>query len=368
MKYSDLIELKKRIELNMTESKVLVKLVEEANRKGEKVQKENKRLRKQAKKLLTLIKSEEILFKEDKLPRDYDPTKICTIGIDGSFYLVGGVGGKWYSPYSIVRIRFERGIESQPLLDIYSAGIEEIEEQKTPNVNNEAALRMLIGETKALDNWGAKNIPSIIFIDGPVVDPPIHRDRNYIEDRCSAIKKCLKNSLIIGCVKRSRDSFFIKHFESITDSESIKKDFLSDQQLFAYLFSIFRFENKYNGILFSKFINISDQDIYSIYKENGVYIFTAFYQKSIDSKILRIDVPMLEEKVRENWEEIDILLKSIKAAAYWQYPKQYIPLPIELAHEKCKIREGAAEVLYEEILTKSKSGDIEDQITMWQLR
>ncbi len=366
MKYSDLIELKKRMEFNMTESEVLVKLVDEASRKGEKVQKENKRLRKQAKKILqALIKSEEIIFKEDKLLTDYDPLRICTIGIDGSFYLVGGVGGKWYSPYSIVRVRFEKGIESQPLLDVYSAGIEEIEEQKTPNVNNEASLRMLVGETKALDNWGAKNIPSIVFIDGPIVDPPTYKDKDYIKDRCSAIKKCLTNSIVIGCVKRSRDSFFIKHFETIIGSETLRKDFLSDQQLFAYIFSIFRLENKYSGILFSKFINISDYDVYSIYKENGVYIFTAFYQKNMDSKILRIDVPAMDEKLSE----IDTLsLKFIKAAAYWQYPKQHIPLPIELAHEKCRIREGTAEVLYKEILTKSRSGDIEDQITMWQLR
>jgi len=368
MKYSDLVELKKRIEFNMTESEVLVKLVDEANRKGEKVRKENKRLRNRAKKTLKmLLESEEILFREDTLPEDYIPTKICSIGIDGSFYKVGGMGGKWYVPYSIVRIRFERGIETQPILDIYSAGIEEIEEQKTPNVDNEASIRMLVGETKALNNWGAKNISSIIFIDGPIVDPPAYKNKDYIKERCKAIKKCLDNSLVIGCVKRSRDTFFLKHFETILgmSDSALERDFLSDQQIFAYFFSNFRFENDYGGVLYSKFIDISDYDTYSIYKECGVSVYTSFYQKNIDSKILRIDVPIIEDKAYESGE---LLLKAIKAAASWQYPKQYIPLPVELAHEKCKVREGAAELLYDEILTKSRSTNMEDQITMWQLR
>lgn len=352
----------------MTESEVLIKLVEEATNKGERIQKENKRLRRRAKKILELLPpSEEVFLKESKLPRDYEPTQICTVGIDGSFYLVGGVGGRWYSPYGIARILYEEGLVSGPRVDIYSAGIEEIQEQETPNVRTEASLRMLIGEAKAIDNWGAKNIPSIVFIDGPIVDPPTYTNKEYIEDRCKAIKNCLNNSLVIGCVKRSRDAFFVKYFEDLlkTNEKDIEMDFISDQHIFAYFFSDFRFENNYNGFLCSRVIDISDYGINGLYKENGVHILTFFYQKSIDARILRIDIPILGETLK-NIDEI--VLKVMKASSDWQYPKQDMPLPVELAHEKCKVREGAAEVLYEEILTKSRSSDIEDQIIMLQLR
>ena len=366
MKYKDIIEQKKRIEFNMTESEVLVRLVDNANSKGEKVQKENKRLRKLSRKVLKSI-PEKTIFKEEELPKDYDPTEICAVGIDGSYYLVGGVGGKWYYPYSIVRILFENGLKSMPKVDIFSADIGELEEQTTPNVNLAASLMMLIGETKAIDNWGAKNLCSIVFIDGPVADPPTYEVKDYIEDRCKALIKCLTNSLIIGCVKRSRDMFFLDYFDNLRGSEEgiLKKDFLSDQYLFAYLFSNFRFENDYRDALYSNYINISDYGIYSTYKEYGVCVFALFYQKSIQSKIMRIDVPILNENIEMANE---IVFKAIKAAADWQYPGQYIPLPIELAHEKCKIREGAAEILYEEILTKSRSSNIEDQLIMLQLR
>jgi hypothetical protein len=364
----DLFERIKRIEFNKTEPEVLIELIKDANQKGEKVQKESKRLKNRAKEVFKKLSIfEEILIKEDKLPSDYNPLIECTIGIDGSYNKVGGVGGKWYSPYSIVRIRFENGITSMPIVDIYSAGIEEIEEQETPNVDEEASLRMLEGETKAINNWGSKNISSIVFIDGPIVDPPTYKDKDYIDYRCKAIKKCLKHSLVIGCVKRSRDIFFIKDFEKILGSSNgeLRKDFLGDQQIFAYFFTNFRFENDYRGVLFSKYIDISDHDTCQMYKENGLHVYSTFYQKNINSKILRIDIAIPEESLSNAQ---DLILKGIKASADWQYPKQDIPLPIELAHEKCKIRKGAADILYEEIITKSRSTSIDDQIVMLQLR
>lgn len=366
--YEELVELKKRIEFNKTESQVLLELVREASRIGERSQKENSRLKKRARKIFNKIsKIKKILFTEDNLP-DYNFTDCCTVGIDGSFYLIGGTGGKWYAPYSIVRILFENGIKSPPQVDIYAAGIEEIIEQKDFNVKEKAALGMLAGETKAIENWGNKKKSSLIFIDGPIADPPFYNNRNYIEDRSNAIKKCLRHSLVIGCVKRPRESFFIKEFENI--SKKSFGDFPSDQYLFTYLFSAFRFKNKYSGALYSTFLDISNSGSYKLYKEYGVHVYSTFFQKSIDSKILRLDIPLLGEKIKTGQiEQVNkICSNAIKATFDWQYPKQYIPLPIELAHQKCKIREGAAEVLYEEILSKSRTGNWEDQINLFQLR
>ena len=139
----------------------------------------------------------------------------CSIGIDGSFYTIGGVGGKWYAPYAIVRILFEYGINQEPIVDVYAAGIEEISEQQHFNVDGEAGRRMLIGETKAMGDWGKKNKESIIFIDGPIVVSPSENKKEYVKYRCEAIRECLKSSKLIGCVKLSRDMFFIKKFEEM---------------------------------------------------------------------------------------------------------------------------------------------------------
>jgi len=86
------------------------------------------------------------------------------------------------------------------------------------------------------------------------------------------------------------------------------------------------------------------------------------------SKLLRVDVPFIKD-IKDIKNEVDNKIKmAVKAVNDWQYPDQYIPLPVQLAHEKCEIREGAAEVLYEEILTKSRSVNPSDQLAMMQLR
>jgi hypothetical protein len=138
--------------------------------------------------LQKLTQEEKILFTKADIDPGLDFSNHCSIGIDGSFFAIGGVGGKWYAPYAIVRILFDKGIKNDPEIDVYASGIEEIIEQEYFSIEGEAGRRMLIGETKALDDWGDKNKESLIFIDGPVVDPPSYNNVSYIEYRCKRSK------------------------------------------------------------------------------------------------------------------------------------------------------------------------------------
>lgn len=362
----DFEAIKRQYDFNKTEPEVIIDLVEDANKKGGKIRDRNARIKERATEILEILSENNVIvFNENDVEgKNYAECK--SIGIDGSFFPIGGVGGEWYVPYAIVRILFNHGINNAPVVDVYAAGIEEIKEQEHLNVNGEASHRMLIGETKALEDWGKNYTKSLIFIDGPIVDPPSYNNFEYINYRCEAIKKCLEKSKIIGCVKRSRDIFFIKKFERMLGMDGIiNNDFPSDQHLFSYFFTHYRFKNNYNGFLFSNALDISDYGTNKFYKQNGVYVCAIFFQKSIDSKILRLDIPFLYEDMIK----IDkIAAAAAKAASDWQYPHQYIPLPVELAHEKCKIREGAAETIYDEILTRSRSGSPENIMTMLQLR
>lgn len=365
--FDEIEEFKKRVDFNRTEPEVAIELVKNAVDKGDKVREENRSIKEKAKEILQkLTQEEKILFTEVDIDPKLDFSNYCSIGIDGSFFAIGGVGGKWYTPYAIVRILFDKGIMNDPEIDVYAAGIEEIIEQEYVSIESEAGRRMLIGETKALDDWGDKNKESLIFIDGPVVDPPSYNNVSYIEYRCNSIRKCLSKSKLIGCVKRSRDAFFIKYFEHLLDMKGeIQKYFPSDQHIFSYFFTIYRFKNNYDGLIFSKFLNLSDNETYRLYKHEGVNVYSVYFQKSISSKILRLDIPLKHEQLHEIEERF---MEAAKAASDWQYPNQYIPMPVELAHEKCKIREGAAETIYDEILARSNTGTPEDIITMAQLR
>ena len=289
MNLEEIEEIKRRMQFNKTESEIITKLVNTANIKGAKFDRENKKIYKNAKKFLEEIKDKEnIIFSEDDIEkRDFSNCR--AVGIDGSFFPIGGVGGKWYIPYAIVRILYENGIHEQPIVDIYDSDIDELDEKDHNNINTEASRRMLLRETTALEDWVNKKKESLIFIDGPVIDPPSYKAIEYVKNRCNAIKKGIANSLIIGCVKQSRDQFFIKEFESIPDIKVKLNNFPNDQHLFAYLFSLYR-EAGHNGFLFSKAIFPKDAT-FEFYKKHGVYVFSFFFQKRIDSKILRLRYP-----------------------------------------------------------------------------
>jgi len=359
------------MDFNLTEPEVLIKLIEEACSKGEKMQKDMQRLQSISSKITNILKKKGFILREDILKQIKLYHK-RVVGIDGSFQLTGGAGGKWYAPISVARIIFENGFDSQPFVDIFWAGIQEINESDYPEPKNIASIMMLTAESKAILNWGTLNKPSFVFIDGPIVDPPIMSigGEDYIKDRCEGIKKCLEKSIVIGCVKRSRDRFYIKYLENFIFDTSIKNclnQFLTDQHLMAYIFANVR-SKEYFGPLFTKWIDISSVNrIYELYKKHGIYITCLFFQKSITSPVLRLDIPFLTPP-ENNSNTAETILQAIKATDVWTYPGQDYPLPVIIAHEKCNIREGCAQILYEEIITKSRTIDPYNQLILTQLR
>jgi len=369
MKYQDIVELKKRMEFKMTEPETLVKLVKDAQNKGEKARNDMERLRNMASKLSKIFEEKGLIFTEAVL-RDVQLKYKCSVGIDGSFQLVGGAGGKWYAPLSIARVIFENGFDTQPDIDVW-AGIEEIEESEDYNPNGVASVMMLSGETKAILNWGTLNKEAYVFIDGPVVDPPVlsYGEKEYIKDRCEGIKRCLEKSIVIGCVKRSRDTFYIEFLKNLISEKSGKEyltQFPSDQHLMAYVFAQIRSKG-YHGPLFTKWIEVSSSnEVYKLYEDEGIYMICLFFQKEIRSQILRLDIPLLQPPSGDPT-KIEVL-HIVKSINEWTYPGQDYPIPVLLAHNKSSIREGCADVLYEEIMTRSRVTDPLNQVILTWLR
>jgi hypothetical protein len=373
MKYQDIIELKKHMEFNMTEPETLVKLVADAQNKGENARRDMERLRNIASKLTKIFTEKGLIFTETAL-KDFELKYKRAIGIDGSFQLVGGAGGKWYVPLSIARVIFDNGLGTQPYVDVFFAHIEEIDEVEEYSPNRAATMKMLIFETEAIFNWGTLGKEAYVFIDGPIVDPPVigyEVKDYYIKFRCNSIKKCLEKSAVVGCVKRSRDKFYIDYLRSLA-SEGLDKEypaqFPCDQYLIAHVFAQIRSKGYY-GPLFTRWIDVSDSiDVYKAYKEEGVYIICLFFQKEIRSQVLRIDIPLLQPPSEDTAKVDAEVMHIVKAVNEWTYPGQDYPVPVFLAHNKCNIREGCAQVLYEEIMTRSRTTVQSDQIILTWLR
>jgi hypothetical protein len=363
MSTSNLEEIYKKYEFNKTEPETLQGLIKQAMKTGDDVKDELKRFREITEKVVKLLEKKKVF-------RILDPSKIedldslrniCAVGIDGSLQPVEGFGGYWFIPTSCARVTFEKGPTSATKVDV-TANIEKIKEHEYYGVGGEALLRMMISETKAIMDWAEKHDASqdsVLFIDGPIVDPPNLADKEYVKYRCKALTKCLKkNVLVIGCVKRMKASLLLDFIERTllsneTDKALIRK-FAWDLQLVTAVFTKLVIGGV-QGVLSTTPINVSDSDVAQrAYRDQGIFVNSLYTQKDATSRPIRVDFPTSKDCK----EDVGMLAERVVKIAYaWSYPGMDIPLPVFLAHNKCEIRKGCADVLYDEIITRSKSKD-----------
>jgi len=371
----NLEEIYRRYEFNKTEPETLVGLIESVIKKSDIIKSNFRRYREIAKTVYEVLTRENFIHTVELSQNDERHKEFYGVGIDGSFQYVGGVGGIWYLPISCSQVRFERGLGSEPTVSV-AADIHDINQLEYMNVAKEAEFRMLIGETKAINEAATKIDPTrktVIFIDGPIVDPPWvgaeKRHHQYVKDRCEAIKLCIdRNALLIGCVKRIMGSYLINYIiDKLAKSDVEKnrtKQFISDMHLITYIFTKFAFEEN-KGVFYTSPIDISEADpAHKLYYKEGIKVCSALMQKDHASRPIRLDIPFRSEKSEDvRYRAVE----AVKTAALWSYPGQDIPLPVMLAHEKCNVRRGCAEILYAEMITRTTTHDLFDNIVKMKL-
>jgi hypothetical protein len=361
----NLYDTLRKYEFNKTEPETLSKLVESAIKRGDESKELMATYSRKTSKVLDFLnrekKIEEISLTEEE--KDFFNKKI-TFGVDGSVQVVGGIGGISHAPTSCSLIIFDKGIQTTNPKIIIEANIEEIRIRDPMGVKSEATTRMMRAESKAIAETSFRikeNQEAILFIDGPVIDPPTKSDDEYVEYRCNAIKKCLdKNFLVIGVVKGVVGRLFLDNLinNTLTDPDEIEiaDKMYSDINLFCHIFTkIIKVGS--NNILYSKpfnLLNVLEYETPRIYQKYGLEILTVYLQKDIFSKPIRIDIAIDSHK-EYNYNEIAQI--AVKAVCHWTPPGSSIPLPIIMAHLKCNIRIGCAEVLYNEIITRMASSD-----------
>jgi hypothetical protein len=374
MSSASIEDVYKKYEFNKTEPETLMGLVKQAIKTGDEVKSDLKRFKEITEKVGKLLEKKGIF-------RTLDPSKIENIeffrnfpavAIDGSLMPIEGFGGYWFVPTSCARVSFEKGPNSATKVDV-TANIEKIKEHDYYGVGGEAELRMMKAETKAIMDWAEKHDASkksIMFIDGPIIDPPNVVNKDYVEYRCKALEKSIKkNILIIGCVKRMKASILLDFIEKEILTNAIDKDlirrFAWDLHLVTAIFTKLIIEGA-KGVLSTLPICVSDMDdATKAYKDRGIIVNSLYIQKDATSRPIRTDFPILKDG-EENIEAIGSKIISIVYA--WSYPGIDIPLPVFLAHKKCEIRKGCADVLYDEIITRSKSNDLFENLLNEKLK
>lgn len=384
--YNELLNEKKRLEFMMTEGEILNSLIEEAHKISTKHKKLLKKLYESAS-VISHTFPKFIKRCEEQINEGEIPT--IAIGIDGSFQVVGGIGGIWYAVLSSVKVCFPERIRREPETS-YFATIKTIEAVDESQAKKYASYLMLSLETdeletlvdptsKFLEKLNKEKIEkSLIFLDGPIIDPPFISEtyennigfnlKEYHKKRIDIIKRLLEsNNYIIGCTKRIRGNRLIKGLQASYPEISPELNrFYNDLHLVSILFKKYRASDKnsfYLGPLATRPFAFEEEDDAEKYYENeGIKIYRFFYQRDAMAPILQVEIAISNINKPEEFLEYTYNL-IVKSLTYWTLHGHGLPLPSLLAHEKCAIREGCAQVLYEEIITKESSE--EPTIFIW---
>lgn len=369
--FEELIALIRKIEFNKTEPELLMRFINKAIDKGELERDRLKRISKKSRELFEHLEREGCFCRvncEGSLLERFKETPIG--GVDGSFQVAGGIGGKWYVFLGFSQIIAKDGFTVDPLIGV-DGDIQDIEAVDEGDAHKRAELLMMLGEIKSLrklsNELDSEKEPCII-IDGPIIDPPTYAEERYVNERVDALRYCCERNVdVVGFVKRVTGNSYLNYLKNRFQDQLGMEAFAGFVNDFDFLSTImFEAVKKMNGPVYTYPVSYDESgeaggllSVYKCYKEKGerkLTIYYSYYKPFPRAKVFRVEYVSFEEldknKLREKFEKIMGLIKL------WTLPGMSEPLPIILAHNKCTVRRGAAETLYYEIIARALSEGI----------
>jgi len=116
----------------------------------------------------------------------------------------------------------------------------------------------------------------------------------------------------------------------------------------------YRKQNNFHGVIITDFYNnlIYEKTASYQYYMHDVEVRSLFFQYSTKHNLIRVDIPFIKS------EEIDLnnIYEIVKTNLIeWSYPGIDLPYPVYLAHDFSKIRNGCAQKIYDDIISKNLS-------------
>jgi hypothetical protein len=365
----ELKRLIRKVEFNKTEPELLAELVYKAIKAGEGERERLKRVSKRSHELFKLLKDRGIFYPIKGDEEEVKKLKEAPAGaIDGSFQVVGGAGGRWYVLFGVAQVIAEAGFTLRPTI-VVDGGIEPLDSVDESRVYQLAEVTMMLGEVKALrkivDKVGGRG-EAYVLIDGPIIDPPMYYDEDYVKERVSALRLCHERNInVVGFVKRVMGRGFLNHLSEETGEDLI--DFASDLDLLStIMFEGFKSEARpiyTRPIDYGEGREIGDKVAYAynVYKSKGLNVYYSYYKPSLRGRIFRVEYASFksleEQELLGKFRQIMCLVNQV-----WTIPGTDEPSLIVIAHNKCNVRRGAAETIYYEIMAKALS---EGNIHLW---
>ncbi|MFW6172449.1 MAG: DNA double-strand break repair nuclease NurA [Elusimicrobiota bacterium] len=345
-----------------------MKFIEDSTEKGDEFKNDLKNAKKETLKLLDEVKNSFIY--EVDISRVEEFHKVPSAGVDGSNQVVGGKFGKFFILLASGISKFLDGPLNEcemEFSDVKTLSYFDPVEKKVYSVAEDLMLEL---ETKAIYHFINKesptNSPCYLILDGPIVDPPRYpldyerSDNNYIKYRTKAILNGITKEppiVIAGYNKRIMGYYFKKHIESELGKKI--KTVYSDFDVLSIIF-LELLNRDPSKVYFTKPIKNTESNIYEEYEKEGLIIYSSYSMFSPRSPLFRVDIAVTGKLsyryISKMMEETILLLKASTLPGLWY------PIQITTVHEKVSIRRGAAEVLYNEILTRAASTS-EDMIS-----
>lgn len=361
--------LRKLIEFNKTEPEILRKLIEHASKRSRELENVVKKQKELGERILDAI-GDKLIVAINRKGNPY----IEVLGVDGSNQVVGGRSGKYYIMLSAVIVYLPQGTATvNPVIRYPDITIVSFTDPSGEIIEDVAEDVMMLLETRAImESVKLKQSRSItpLFIDGPVMDPPrnireeslivfkqlagieLGNVSEYYKIRANTILEAYREGIApLGYVKRpGTDQLLLNHVGR--EIKETLKVFSGDEELVRTLLAIKILVNGNNKIYYITPMEYPlDHSLYKLYRRHGLRVYYSYSMINPYSRPFRIEVAVDKDTPKDRVEEL--VEWAVKLSHALTLPGQRYPLPVVIAHEKCRIRRGAAELIYEEILART---------------
>lgn len=291
-------------------------------------------------------------------------------GVDGSRQVVGGRLGRYYILLSTVIVTLPRGLGSARAEAVYpGVDIVEVVDPTGAGIEPAAEAALMVLETLTLRRL-ADAEPGIVFIDGPIVDPPARLDpgtavqavmrlldappeealrvvEEYHRIRARVVAGLVERGhTVVGVVKRiGRVDLLARRLARLGIADAGR---IGDEDLVLALVAAAKARG--DGVFYTEPVEATSLpgDVYRCYLDAGLRVYASYTFSPYTLRPYRVEVA-----VPQGAEPRGAVERAIAAAQGLTLPGQSLPLPVVLAHEKTRIRRGLAQLVYREVLTRA---------------
>jgi hypothetical protein len=300
-------------------------------------------------------------------------------GVDSSITPPVRLGPYLISAVSAAAI-ITKGVTENPVKILSSSIARAPELASAENAYYELKMEMFKLEVKIMEECMSKimemyedNGEKIVFMDGPLVDPPTfpRRDQKlresyeneYIKRRAETILDGIKNNILtLGMVKKIEGNSLVSNLCSVDGAERDVLQKLNDYTLATLIFKSQYISSFLRGlakseheevILATKPYELPYNTDYSVYKKYGLHIYSFYILprlKDPRKRVLRVEIPFDHEP--SDAELKTCAWKSAKYIAAAALPGHSVPTPVILAHKACTIPRSAARKVVKEATSR----------------